>query len=330
LLLRHRSVELLLFAYRNKHLGTVHSTDSEPVLHPKAQAVVRHLNENYHQSLALPEVAAMFRISPHYLSRLFKQTTGFTFSDYLNLLRVKEAQRLLRESEDSITEIALQAGFSNFSHFGKMFKRTVQVSPRTYRQEYREAGPDTQERGKLGEDFTTEQGYDFARNAAIEVLAVVQEVLGSLDRVKRVVKVQGFINATASFQEHHKVLNGCSDLMLDVFGEQGVHARSVFGAVSVRDNLPLIIDSIFQVEETSRAGEGLMTEAVRGIEQFAINCLKANRLEIRCDARNVRSAKVAERAGYTLEGVLRKMRRDSTGELVDMMVFAKVRGDEFE
>ncbi|MFE6073487.1 RidA family protein [Paenibacillus sp. NPDC057886] len=110
-------------------------------------------------------------------------------------------------------------------------------------------GPDTIERGKLGEQFTTEQGYEFARNAAIEVLAVVQEVLGSLDRVKRVVKVQGFINATASYEEHHKVLNGFSDLMLDVFGEQGVHARSVFGAVSVRDNLPLIIDSIFQVEE---------------------------------------------------------------------------------
>ncbi|MGO4729596.1 RidA family protein [Paenibacillus sp. 2KB_22] len=110
-------------------------------------------------------------------------------------------------------------------------------------------GPDTSERGKLGSDFTTEQGYDFARNAGLEVLAVVRDVLGSLDRVKRVVKVQGFINASASYQEHHKVLNGFSDLMMEVFGEQGVHARSVFGAVSVRDNLPLIIDSIFQVEE---------------------------------------------------------------------------------
>lgn len=81
---------------------------------------------------------------------------------------------------------------------------------------------------------------------------------------------------------------------------------------------------------TLRAGEGLMTEAVRGIEQFAITHLEANRLEIRCDARNVRSAKVAERAGYTLEGILRKMRRDSTGTLVDFMVFSKVRGSEFE
>ena len=67
-----------------------------------------------------------------------------------------------------------------------------------------------------------------------------------------------------------------------------------------------------------------MTEAVRGIEQFAMTYLEANRLEIRCDA-PMRSAKVAERAGYTLEGVLRKMRRDSTGVLVDMMVYAKVR-----
>lgn len=114
---------------------------------------------------------------------------------------------------------------------------------------YPEKGPDTSERGKLGSDFTTEQGYDFARNAGLEVLAVVRDVLGSLDRVKRVVKVQGFINASASYQEHHKVLNGFSDLMMEVFGDQGVHARSVFGAVSVRDNLPLIIDSIFQVEE---------------------------------------------------------------------------------
>ncbi|MGO4729597.1 helix-turn-helix domain-containing protein [Paenibacillus sp. 2KB_22] len=140
LLLRHRAIEVLLQAYRNQHLGRLCSDDREPVLHPKTQAVVRYLNENYQKPLTLPEVAGMFRISPHYLSRLFKQTTGFTFSDYLNLLRVKEAQRLLRESEESITDIAWLAGFSNFSHFGKMFKRTVQVAPRVYRQEYKESG----------------------------------------------------------------------------------------------------------------------------------------------------------------------------------------------
>ncbi|MGG4340744.1 helix-turn-helix domain-containing protein [Paenibacillus lautus] len=136
-LLRHRTVELLLLASRSRHLGTVRSADTEPILHPKTQAVVRYLNDNYQKSLSLPEVAEAFRISPHYLSRLFKQTTGFTFSDYLNLLRVKEAQRLLRESDDSITDIAWRSGFSNFSHFGKMFKRTVNASPRQYRKQYR-------------------------------------------------------------------------------------------------------------------------------------------------------------------------------------------------
>lgn len=109
-------------------------------------------------------------------------------------------------------------------------------------------GPSSPCRGKLGEAYSTEQGYEFARQAGIEVLAVLQETLGSLDKVKRVVKIQGFVNATPEFEEHHKVLNGYSDLLLDVFGEKGVHARSVLGAVSVRDNLPIIVDSIFQVD----------------------------------------------------------------------------------
>jgi len=100
-----------------------------------------------------------------------------------------------------------------------------------------------------GREFTTEEGYLFARQAGIEVLAVVQSALGSLERVKQVVKVQGFVNADPLFEEHHKVLNGFSDLMLDVFEDKGSHARSVFGAVSVRDNLPIIVDSIFAVEE---------------------------------------------------------------------------------
>ncbi|SFE88122.1 Enamine deaminase RidA, house cleaning of reactive enamine intermediates, YjgF/YER057c/UK114 family [Paenibacillus algorifonticola] len=110
-------------------------------------------------------------------------------------------------------------------------------------------GPSGGPKGKLGKDFTTEEGYEFARQAGLEVLAVLQDALGSLDKVKRVVKIQGFVNATAEFEEHHKVLNGCSDLMMDVFGEKGSHARSVLGAVSVRNNLPIIVDSIFEVEE---------------------------------------------------------------------------------
>lgn len=110
-------------------------------------------------------------------------------------------------------------------------------------------GPSGSPKGKLGIDYTTQQVYEFARQAGIEVLAVLKSALGSLDKVKRAVKIQGFINASAEFDEHHKVLNGYSDLLMDVFGYKGVHARSVLGAVSVRDNLPIIVDSIFQVEE---------------------------------------------------------------------------------
>jgi enamine deaminase RidA (YjgF/YER057c/UK114 family) len=103
-------------------------------------------------------------------------------------------------------------------------------------------------RGKLGVEYTTEQGYQYARQAGIEVLAVVKSALGSLDKVKRVVKIQGFINAAPQFDQHHKVLDGCSDLMIEVFCERGIHARSVLGASSLRDNLPIVIDSIFEVE----------------------------------------------------------------------------------
>ncbi|EAR08048.1 RidA family protein [Reinekea blandensis] len=107
-------------------------------------------------------------------------------------------------------------------------------------------------KGKLGAQFSVEEGYQFARLTGLDILAAVQLELGSLDRVARVVKLQGFINATADFEQHPKVLDGCSDLMTEVFGEKGRHARSVFGAMSVRGNLPLIIDSIFEVEADAK------------------------------------------------------------------------------
>jgi enamine deaminase RidA (YjgF/YER057c/UK114 family) len=102
-------------------------------------------------------------------------------------------------------------------------------------------------KGKLGAEFTTEQGYAFARSTGLDILAAVQFEIGDLDRVIRVVKLQGFVNATEAFEEHPQVLNGCSDLMVEVFGERGVHARSVLGASSLRKNLPIIIESLFEV-----------------------------------------------------------------------------------
>jgi enamine deaminase RidA (YjgF/YER057c/UK114 family) len=103
-------------------------------------------------------------------------------------------------------------------------------------------------RGKLGREFTLDDGYRFARSAALDLIAVARTELGSLDRVARVVEVHGFVNATDDFEDHAKVLNGCSDLLVEVFGERGIHARSVLGANSLRGGVPVIVKAIVEVE----------------------------------------------------------------------------------
>lgn len=92
------------------------------------------------------------------------------------------------------------------------------------------------------------QGYELARTTGLDILAAVQLALGTLDRVTRVVKLQGFLNATEEFEQHPQVLNGCSDLMVDVFGPRGVHARSVVGVASLRGGVPMVIESLFEVD----------------------------------------------------------------------------------
>lgn len=102
-------------------------------------------------------------------------------------------------------------------------------------------------RGKLGREFSTDDGYRFARSAAIDLIAVMKAELGSLDRVSRIVEIQGFLNTMADFEDHALVLNGCSDLMVEVFGEKGIHARSVIGANSLRAGLPLVLKAVIEV-----------------------------------------------------------------------------------
>ena len=102
-------------------------------------------------------------------------------------------------------------------------------------------------RGRLGGEYTAQDGYRFARSAALDLIAVMRAELGSLDRVARVVEIQGFLNAVPQFEDHAKVLNGCSDLLVQVFGERGVHARSVLGASSLRGGLPVILKGLVEV-----------------------------------------------------------------------------------
>ena len=111
------------------------------------------------------------------------------------------------------------------------------------------AGPDGKRaKGKLGREYTVEQGYQHARDTGLELLAVMRHELGSLDRVKRVVKVLGMVNAMPEFADHPKVINGCSDLFVEVFGEKGRHARSAVGMGSLPLQIPVEIECIVEVE----------------------------------------------------------------------------------
>jgi enamine deaminase RidA (YjgF/YER057c/UK114 family) len=102
--------------------------------------------------------------------------------------------------------------------------------------------------GKVGREFTAEQAYEHARGVGIDLLAVMRAELGSLDKVKRVVKVLGMVNAVAEFQDHPRVINGCSDLFVQVLGERGKHARSAVGMGSLPMGIPVEIECIVEVE----------------------------------------------------------------------------------
>jgi enamine deaminase RidA (YjgF/YER057c/UK114 family) len=111
------------------------------------------------------------------------------------------------------------------------------------------AGKGVHVEGKVGSDFTKEQAYDFARETGLILLAVMKQELGTLQRVKRVVKVLGMVNATPEFLDHPFVINGCSDLFVEVFGESGRHARSAVGMGSLPLGIPVEIEAIIEVSD---------------------------------------------------------------------------------
>jgi len=102
--------------------------------------------------------------------------------------------------------------------------------------------------GKLGLDMDTASGQLAARAIAIDLMATLQSHLGSLDRVKRIVKVMGLVNSTETYTEQHLVINGCSELVLEVFGEAGRHARSAFGVAQIPLGACVEIELIAEIE----------------------------------------------------------------------------------
>ena len=107
-------------------------------------------------------------------------------------------------------------------------------------------------RGKVGRDLSTEEAYKVARDVGLNLLGSARHVLGSLDKVKRVVKVLGMVNAVEGFGEQPKVVNGFSDLMVEVFGENGRHARSAVGMGSLPMGIPVEIEMILEVESGAK------------------------------------------------------------------------------
>ncbi|MGH9839140.1 MAG: RidA family protein [Blastocatellia bacterium] len=103
--------------------------------------------------------------------------------------------------------------------------------------------------GKVGVEFTKEQAYEFARETGLILLAVMKQELGTLRKVKRVVKVLGMVNAVPEFGDHPFVINGCSDLFVEVFGENGRHARSAVGMGSLPSEIPVEIEAIVEVAD---------------------------------------------------------------------------------
>ena len=102
--------------------------------------------------------------------------------------------------------------------------------------------------GKVGKAVTPERAYQDAREVGLFLLAAVRQELGSLDAVTRVVKVLGMVNAVPDFKDQPKVINGCSDLMVEVFGEQGRHARSAVGMGSLPNQITVEIEAIFEFQ----------------------------------------------------------------------------------
>lgn len=101
--------------------------------------------------------------------------------------------------------------------------------------------------GRVPDQTDAKEAYRRARATGIRILSVAKQALGTLERVQRVVKLLGFVNAASDFHDHPAVINGCSDLLVEVFGERGRHARSAVGVASLPVNISVEIEAIFEV-----------------------------------------------------------------------------------
>jgi len=138
LTVQNTAVDILLFIAR--HMQDQVLVPAEEALSPteeKMMEIAQYINAHFRDDLTLERLSSKFYLSESYLSRTFKKLTGFAFTEYVGMTRVKEAQRLLRETNKRITDISEEVGFGSFAHFQKVFKELTTLSPRDYRSQFR-------------------------------------------------------------------------------------------------------------------------------------------------------------------------------------------------
>ncbi|MCP9198400.1 RidA family protein [Gramella sp. GC03-9] len=110
------------------------------------------------------------------------------------------------------------------------------------------AGDGSELKGKLGRDLSVEEGYQAARQTGVDIISTLKAATGDLSRIKQFVKVRGMVNSTPEFYDQPKVINGFSDLMVEVFGEKGKHARAAVGHCSLPSNIAVEIEVVVELE----------------------------------------------------------------------------------
>ncbi|WP_159884540.1 helix-turn-helix transcriptional regulator [Paenibacillus puerhi] len=128
-------LQLLIICCRHVKQNSIEPMESPSPMHERISEVARYINNHYMQELSLHLLAEKFYISPYYLSRFFKEATGFTFVEYLNSVRIKEAKKLLERSSMKVNLISKKVGFGSVTHFGRVFKSVTGYAPLYYRKE---------------------------------------------------------------------------------------------------------------------------------------------------------------------------------------------------
>ena len=129
-------LQLLVFTGRYIEANTGKTYEHPTAKHKKASEIVQYINGHYMEDITLPFISEHFYISQYHLSRIFKEATGFTFIEFLSSVRIREAQKLLKETKYKVINISEKVGFGSIAHFGRVFKEVTGTTPLAYRKRY--------------------------------------------------------------------------------------------------------------------------------------------------------------------------------------------------